>query len=214
MSSYAYNLDKLKRFELIEGQQSAINDNYFKNFKELGTQVKKVIHGFPKSFQNSEFTIADMELYLGVALTDQLYSRFSSHKKEKKHTFGIIIGCCESNIANYLEKAGITLLKKLQRKNTLCIRNYVARGHDYSKNKNVTDSELIFFYLTIKFNPHKDNTWNKPNKEIREEIKSEVLESLIDEQLDRTDKSHITTVIETIHKESDYDRVFWCKSHR
>lgn len=214
MNSYSYDLKHLKRFELIEGQNAAIESNEFKNFKELGNQVKKIIHGFPKSFQGNDFSVPDMEIYLGVALPDQLYGRFQSHMGEKGHEYGIILGVSQSSIANYLEKVGIKLLLKLQNSGHLCVRNYAARGHAYELNDKIHPEELIFYYMTVKVKVASGNAWVKPNGETRNEIRLEMFEELEDKVLNQTDKKHIAEVVDGVHLASDFDKVIWHYAHK
>jgi len=214
MSAYAYELKKLQRHHLIEGQNEAIKEHQFRNFKELGNQVKKIIHGFPRSFQETYFQVQDMEIYIGVALPDQLYKRFKHHVDSKDHEFGIILGTSQSHFANYMEKVGITLLKKLQDHGTLCVRNQVARGHNYEDNENVEPDELIFYYMTIKINIIESNEWIKPNTQIRSEIKEIIISGLSNEDLNYTDKKHITVVVDGVHLASDFAKVNWDPIHR
>jgi hypothetical protein len=214
MSSYAYKLDQLKRYHLIEGQNEAITNNEFKNFKDLGKKNIRIIHGFPKSFEDGSFEVSDMEIYIGVSLSDQLFKRFSAHKDSKDHEYGVILGTFESGFANYLEKVGIKLLKKLENKNNLCVKNQKAGGYNYIPNESIGEDELIFFYMTVKINKLKSNNWIKPNLNERQEIKIELFDDLKGEVLNRTDKNHIADVVDSVHLASDNEKVTWKKEHR
>ena len=50
MTSYAYKLNELLRYEVIKGQQEAIESKYFRNFRELGEQVKKSFTAFQNPY--------------------------------------------------------------------------------------------------------------------------------------------------------------------
>ena len=172
-----------------------------------------MIHGIPSSYQEEDFSVPQMEVYIGCARSDRLFQRFSSHFSEKKHEFGVIVGACNSNQADYLESTGIKLLKKIEKTGKLCVRNASVIGY-----KNDGNDELTLIYMTWKIDRRKGEEWVAPSKMEREEIYKEVLvevrEKVEGGSLSSNWREHIKAVVEEIHKKTARETVYWHPRHR
>lgn len=208
---YAYELNDLKTFDLIEGIHVALEQNHLKNFKMAGSKIRDLIHGVPCSFSDCDFSVSQMEVYLGCARVERLHERFTKHRDFKKHTHGLIVGTCDESLVGYIEKSGIRLLKKLKDAKKLCVANCVISG--YKDNGN---DDIIILYLTWKVDRRIKEEWNPPNKNERDQIYKELLkESKNDLQNQPTNwREHIRNVISEIHKKTAKETVYWAKLKR
>lgn len=210
MSSYAYELINLQSWELAEGIHEALNENSFKNFRDLGSKVRDLIHGIPSSFQDDNFSISQMEVYLGCARADRLFQRFDAHRAEKGHQYGVIVGICPITSVGYMERAGIALIKSLEGQGMLCVRN--AKVLPYKQD---SFDEKILTYLTFKVDRRMADEWSPPSKPEREELYKNLLKELgpHTEHQNTNWRNHIREVIDEIHKKTSKETLKWHKNH-
>lgn len=207
-----FELDLVLERDLISALENAIQNYFFKSFKEVGTTAISLIHGFPKSFIEEDFDVSDLEIYLGACRPSSLNRRLSYHRTSKGHEYGVLIGLAEAHKVQRFEKWAIKILKKLEEKNKLCVRNQRVIGENYD---NTSPDEAICLYLTIKIKKLTSNFWEKPTKYMRDEIKEECVDELkITDEISSTDKRHIEAVVEQVHKETQAMRVYWPERHR
>ena len=118
-------LDDL-RSHLIE---EAIEDApRFDRFSDAFRHATKVIHGLPALMQ--AMTLENVEVYIGrTALTVRnVHSRWTSHRNEKNHEFGVVLFSCPTRVVANWEKVAISVIKRLEQRRNLCVANAVAGG--------------------------------------------------------------------------------------
>lgn len=84
-------------------------------------RVIRAIHGIPLLIP--QMALPELEVYIGRSSFNTIIRRFASHGKQRGHLYGAMLFDAHQAIALDAEKAGIALVKELERLDGVCVGN-------------------------------------------------------------------------------------------